>query len=101
MQLEKTFVDVNDRTYEGWVFGAPFCICKYINDPKYRPGDPEANTKKLRTANAKDTHKRTGHSNKYFELYDCDQVTATRDIVVDEELFNTYGDGYSFSSRSA
>lgn len=101
IQLEKTFVDINDVKYDGWVVGAPFCACRYINDPRYRIDDPEAKTKKPRTANAKVTHKKACLGNKDFEIYDCVQVTATRDIAMDEEIFMPYGAAYLFPSTSA
>lgn len=101
MQLPHTFVDVSDNQYNGWVVGAPFCVARYINDPRYLDGDPDSNTTTKRVANTQSLPKSKNLRNKDFELYDCVHIVATCDIDRDDELFLSYGTEYTFPQETS
>ena len=105
------FVDRNNNRYDGYVAPAPFCVARYINDPRYTEEDKEyaqykkhlkdldttiQSTFEPRKANVEFHCDTTGKRNKDFEKYTSVTIVATDFIATDSELFINYGDAYVF-----
>ena len=97
MKISYQFADADSNMYEGFVVAAPFCVCRYLNDPRYLPGEDVPKAKK-RVDNAVFKAKRTARWNRDFEMYDALQVVAKTDIRIGEELCVNYGAEYNFPS---
>ena len=91
------FVDTNNNKYDGYVAPAPFCVCRYINDPKVVKGEknPPSNNNR-RKANVEFRVDPKARCNRDFEKYTAVSVVATTTIRADEELYVPYGDEYNF-----
>ena len=103
------FIDRSGNAYDAFIVPAPFCVTRFINDPRYLDGDrdgkknPSKNTKKIgpadsqdRAANVRFSIHRNAKHNSNFERYTAIRVEAVKHINPDEELFIDYGNQYVF-----
>ena len=91
------FVDTNNNKYDGYVAPAPFCVCRYINDPRVVKGERNPpSTNNRRRANVEFQVDKKARCNRDFEKYNVVSVVATTTIPADAELYVSYGDEYNF-----
>lgn len=99
-KLDHVFVDANGDRYDGFVGPAPFCVCRYINDPRYISGDKDKEKKDAnRAPNVMFMADNKATGNRDFERYNAIHVIATADIRPGQELFVPYGSNYVFPSN--
>ena len=93
------FVDSNNNSYDGYIAPAPFCVCRYINDPRYRSKDKGKDVKVKRKANVVFRVNEKAKCNRDFEQYTAVTVEALETIGADSELYVNYGDSYIFKAE--
>lgn len=86
-----------------WVVAAKFFAERYINDPRYLPGDQNvrlSNTDKARKANEKFEMIGDILYPQKFSEFRITTITATRNISRGDEIFSGYGNEYEFNLAS-
>jgi len=74
-------MDRNNNQYPVWIYPAPFCAMKYINDPRHvDPDTSVASASPYRSPNAQFVDFREPETAADFRLFTCITVIATENI---------------------
>ena len=99
ISIRHEFISTNGDKFCGWIFPAPFCASRYINDARYHESDkstPDERKKNPRTSNVEFVVDRKARLNRDFERYNVVSIKTTRTVKVGEELYMDYGIDYNF-----
>ena len=99
IEIQYKFIDSTGNPYSAWIAPAPFCCCRYLNDPRYHESDKttkEERDSRPRVSNTNFTLDSKAKVNRDFERYNVIAVTATKFVKRGSELFIDYGTNYQF-----
>ena len=95
------FVARDGSKFTGWICPAPWCVVRYINDPRYLENDKATENErknKPRTANVICRPASNCPLNRDFQKCTAIQILTTRRVRRGEELFLNYGKHYDFTN---
>ena len=98
-ELTYNFKSTDGKRHKGWIAPTPWCVMRYINDPRYLADDKATRQEKRdnrRTANCAFTQKGKASINRHYEQYDVLRIVAATQILCGSELFIDYGQSYQF-----
>ncbi len=101
ISLHHEFISTNVDKFGGWIFPAPFCACRFINDARYHDSDNSTQDERKmnpRSSNVDSLVDRRARLNRDFERYNVVSIRTTRTVKAGEELYMDYGEDYDFET---
>lgn len=98
-KLDDRVVPVGGQSRTVWLVPAPFCVSRFMNDPRYLPGDKDGAQVREgvnREANVMFETSGSPSNPRDFEDHKILAVVATKNIVRGQEIFVNYGNAYDF-----